>query len=198
MLPPFLAYILTFASTWRYPLLIVGTIVEGPVLMIASGILLRTGIFTLVPLFLVLVIGDLVADIFWYYVGYYFAEPLIRRYGHFFGLSPEKFAVAKELFQRYHTKILLISKVTIGFGMALATLVAAGATRVPFRIYLLLNFIGEVILVAILMSIGYFFGEVYTRISGDLKIAFIIAVIVLAGGATYGFSRYIKNKILAS
>ncbi len=198
MPPPFLTYILTFASAWRYPLLIAGAIIEGPVIMVASGIMLRTGIFALVPLFLALVIGDLLADIFWYFVGYYFAEPLIRRYGHFFGLTPEKFVVAKELFRRYEAKILFISKVTIGFGMALATVIAAGATRVPFRTYMLLNFLGEVILVSGLLAIGYFFGEVYTRISGDLKIVFVISVIVLVGAATYGLSRYFKNKILTS
>ena len=94
----------------RYVLIGVAAIVEGPVLMVACGFLLSQGALTLAPLFTALVLGDLVGDIIWYYIGYFFADPFIARHGHFFSVTPELMDRAKKLFSRYHTNILLISK----------------------------------------------------------------------------------------
>lgn len=192
----FLAQASSLLSAYKYPLVFVGVIIEGPLLMIACGFFLRLGVFSFWPLYLSLVAGDLVADIAWYYIGHFFARPLLYRYGKFFGLTQEKFDKAVVLFRKYHTKILLISKLTIGLGMALATLVVAGASRVPIKAYILLNAIGEILLVAVLLSVGYFFGNVYSNIAGGFKIFFAIGAALIAVVSLYGFSRYMKNKIL--
>ena len=62
----------------------------------------------------------------------YGAKAVVHEHGGVFGISYENFEKVQGLFREYHDRILLISKVTIGFGMALATLIVAGATRVPF------------------------------------------------------------------
>ena len=79
----FLTGLLGFASYFRYPLIGVGVIFEGPVLMVASGLLYRTGFFELTPLFIAILIGDLVGDVFWYVVGRYFADPILKKQGKF-------------------------------------------------------------------------------------------------------------------
>jgi len=117
----------------RYPLIFIGTIIEGPILMVACGFFIRFSTLTLMPTYFVLVAGDLLADIAWYYAGYFYAEPVLLKHGKFFSITPEVFDKAKELLRRYHTSILLISKITVGFGLALATIVVAGATKVPFK-----------------------------------------------------------------
>jgi membrane protein DedA with SNARE-associated domain len=171
-------------------------ILEGPILMIASGFFLKLGFFSLIPLYCVLVIGDLVADIGWYYVGYYFAEPIFKKQGRFFGVTPEIFEKMKKLVHDHQTKILLGSKVTIGFGLAIATVISAGAARVPIRKYILLNTIGEIFLAATLLTIGYFFGQFYSSIFDGFKIIFLVAGIVFGGVVIFGFSRYIKSRAL--
>ena len=195
-LPTFVSYALAFAGQFKYPLLFVGVVVEGPILMIAAGFLLNQGVFSLAPLFFTLLIGDLVADVGWYYIGYYFVEPFLKRHGHFLSVTPALLEKAKGLFRQYHVKILLISKVTIGFGMALATVTAAGATRVPFKVFLLLNVIGEFILVAVLLTIGYFFGQIYTTIAGGFKIVFIVGAVLISLALLFGVSGYVKNKFM--
>ena len=172
-----------------------GIVIEGPILMVASGFLVLSGFFGLVPAFLVILAGDLLGDVIWYYIGYFFAEPFLRKYGKFFKISPELFEKAKKLFHENHTKILLISKITIGVGMALATLMAAGASHVPFKKYMLLNFIGELALVSILMSIGYFFGQMYVSISGAMKIYFIIGTFIIMSIVVYYLLRYAKRAV---
>jgi membrane protein DedA with SNARE-associated domain len=197
VMPTLLVYALSFTAKIKYLLIFFGALIEGPVLMVASGFFLRYGIFSIVPLFIVLVLGDLTGDVLWYYAGYYFAEPLIKKYGKFIGVTPVIFEKGKELFHRYHEKILFLSKITLGFGMAVAILMTAGATKVSFKKYMLMNLLGEFIFITTLLSFGYFFGELYNRVANDFKIAFIIVLIILIGLIFYGVSKYFKRKTLS-
>lgn len=195
VLPESLQAVLVFAEQYKYPLVFLGSLLEGPLVMIAAGFLYHQGVFSLLPLFLALMIGDLIADVGWYFIGYYFAEPVIRRHGHLLGISTENLEKAKDLFRKYHARILLLSKVTMGFGLALATLMAAGATRVPFRIYLLINTLAEPIFVAIMLAGGYFFARFYVLVADGFKIGFIVASTVLVVTFVYAFSKYMKSRV---
>ncbi len=197
-LPVLLSHFTDIISQSKYVLIFFGAIIEGPILMIASGFLLHLGVFSAVPLFAALLAGDLVGDVIWYYFGYFFAEPILKRHGHFLSVTPELLEKTKELFHRYHARILLISKITMGFGMALGTLMAAGITRIPFRTYMFLNALGELILITWMLSIGYFFGQLYPYVADSFKVAFIIGIIIIAIIFVYGFSRYVRSKITKS
>lgn len=190
----FLNSILDFASYYRYPLIAIGTIFEGPILMIASGFLYRTGFFAIIPLFIAILIGDLIGDIIWYVAGRYFANPILSKKGRFIGITPERFERINELFSKYHEKILIFSKLTLGLGFAVGILTAAGMAKVPFRKFMVINIIGEFFLVSALLAIGYFFGQVYLNISDNLKIGFLVVVAALVVIAFYLFSRYISRK----
>jgi membrane protein DedA with SNARE-associated domain len=126
-------------------------------------------------------------------MGSHFLEPFLKKRGHFFSVTPELFEKGKKLFERYNEKILLISKMTLGFGMAIVILMVAGATKVPFKTYLFINIIGEIFLVAVLLFIGYFLGNVYPYIADGFKTMFLFGSILIAGFAMYGFSRYVKS-----
>ncbi len=193
----FISGLHAFIIHFKYLLLFFGVIVEGPIIMVASGFLIHQGIFELLPAFIAIFAGDLAGDVAWYYIGYYFAEPFLRKHGHFLSVTPEGLEKAKLLFKRYHVKILLISKMTLGFGMALATLIAAGATRVSFRLYMLLNALGEFILIALLLVAGYYFGYLYASIAKGFKNFFLIGLVAFVALLIYGFTKYMKKKITA-
>lgn len=197
-IPDFITYSLDAVGQIKYVLVFIGMIVEGPIVMVASGFFLRLGAFTLLPLYFVLVIGDLVADIMWYYIGYYFAEPIIKKRGHLLSITPEIFEKMKGMLHNNQTKILLGSKLTMGFGLAIATIVSAGASRISFKKFFFLQVIGEIFLAAILLSVGYFLGHFYTYIYDGFKILFLIAGITFGAILVFGFTKYIKNRILKS
>ena len=79
--------------------------------------------------------------------------------------------------------------------MALPVLMTAGATRIPIRTYVIVNFIGEIVMVGTLIGLGYFFGNVYAALEGGLRIGFIIGAVVISVALVFGFSRAMKNKI---
>jgi membrane-associated protein len=197
-LPPFITYSLHVAAHFKYVLLFIGTIIEGPIIMIASGFLLHLGIFTFWPLFISLALGDLVGDILWYYIGYYYAERFIKRFGKFFGLTLENFEKVKSIFSRHHKKIMFFSKLTMGFGLAIYILMVAGATRVHMKTYLIINFIGELFFVLMLLVLGSSFGKIYNSINHGFKIGFIIIAGIVVVVFIYNMQKYLRQRALKS
>jgi membrane protein DedA with SNARE-associated domain len=108
---------LTWIHSSRYLLLFIGAIIEGPVLMVTAGFLLKLNQFNLVPMYFALIAGDFTADMGWYAVGYFGARPLIDKVGRFLNITPEIIAKIEARFKMYQDKILFISKITMGLGL---------------------------------------------------------------------------------
>ena len=197
-LSPLLVSAISGLLYFKYPLIVLGTLFEGPILMITCGFLLHYNVFNLILVFIALVTGDMLGDIVWYYIGQKFADKFLINYGKYFGVSYESFAEAKTLFYKYHVNILIISKLTLGFGMSIVTLMVAGATRVSFKKYFTLNLFGELVLTAMLMYIGYFFGKIYVYIAEGFKLAFIIGLIFIVCISIFALTRFVKSRLLRS
>jgi membrane-associated protein len=187
---PFVQSLLMYRYAIAYPL----AIFEGPIVMMVAGFLIRLGFFDFWPIYLIMIAGDLTGDIIWYTVGRHGGRPLIERYGHWLNISPENIERAQEFFHEHQTKILFISKLTTGFGFAIATLIAAGASRVPFKKYITINFFGEFIWAGFLFAIGYFFGNLYIYVNKSLRWGFIIGLIVIAMLVVWGFGKAMRKR----
>lgn len=180
---------------YKYLALVALSFFEGPYIMMMSGFLIKLGVLTLGYTFIALSIGDLLADICWYYVGYHFGNRVIGRFGKFFDISAESIDSAKELFSKNRKMILLVSKMTAGFGLSLATLVTAGIVRTPFGEYVALNFFGQLVWTAIMLAVGYFFGHIYILVDNVLGKIFIIALGLAALYLMLRLSRRIGRRL---
>lgn len=188
--------VIDFIESSKYVLLFIGTIFEGPVIMTASGFLYRLGQFDFVPMYLCLISGDLTADIVWYCLGRFGTRKLIFKIGHFIGLTPEILKKVEDRFRKYHQKILIISKLTMGLGFAVVVLLVAGIFKVPFKNYLILNLIGGFIWTLILITVGYFFGNIFLIIPGQTKVIFLCVILfVVIFGFKYANNYLKKMKI---
>ncbi|MFA6386474.1 MAG: DedA family protein [Candidatus Paceibacterota bacterium] len=178
----------------KYILLIIGTIIEGPVVMMVSGFLFGLGQFSLVPMYFALVFGDFIADIGWYCLGRFGTRRTIFKYGHFLGLTPKLLEMMEERFHKYHQKILIISKLTMGMGFAFVVLIVAGTFKVPFKNYVFLNLVGGFIWTALLVTVGYFVGNIFLIIPNSLKVIFVAFVfIAIIIGLRYA-TKYLKKQ----
>lgn len=189
-----MAALVGLLAAYQYPIVVIGTILQGPVIMLGGGFLLRLGTFDFWPLYFSLLVGDFIGDIIWYWIGRSAAEPFLRRFGHIFGVTRRVFEKMENAFHQHDAKILFISKVTMGFGFALATLMAAGATKVPFKKYLILNLLGGFIWTGLLVFVGYFFGNFYYVVDESLRTTSLIASLTILLLLVYGFGSYIRAK----
>ncbi len=181
-----------------YIFLFLAAIVEGPVVMTFSGFLLKMQTVSFWPVYAVLMAGDLVADSAWYLLGYSYAAPFIKKYGKWFGVQEPVVVSLAQSFKRHHVVVLLISKITMGFGFSVAVLIAAGMSRVRFRSYILLNAVGQCVWTAVLLAVGYFFGNLYVTINRGFRDLAVVVFVASIVAFLYGFSRFLRKEKLLS
>jgi membrane protein DedA with SNARE-associated domain len=181
-------------GVFKYALLFIAAFFEGPVIMTATGFLLHFGQFNFLAAYLALVFGDLAGDFAWYAIGYFAGEKIIKKFGKYISLEEKIIDRINRLYQKHQGKIIILSKVTMGFGFSLATLTSAGMTRMPLKKFGLYNFFGGLIWVGLLMFLGYSLGSAYVRINEGFRTLFIISSTIAVVSALYGFQRYIRKK----
>lgn len=185
------ASIISFIGATRYGFLFVGTFIGGPPLMVAAGYFIHTHQLEFIPTYLTFVSADIVGDIVWYWVGRKGARSFLERYGRHFGFSHELVERLEQRFLKYHDRILIISKLTMGFGVAIAVLTVAGIMRVPFWRYLGINIAGELLWALIPLSIGFYFGDIADTLPSSVHLWFVIMSFI----ATIGMMRFVVKKI---
>ncbi|MBI5003857.1 DedA family protein [Candidatus Kaiserbacteria bacterium] len=172
--------VLAFIDASKYVLLWLGCYFEGTIVMLTGGVLVQLHQLDFWPTYFVLLSADFFADMTWYYIGYFGARPMMVRWGWLVGVSPEILPKIERRFHTYHTWILVISKLTMGLGLAVGTLMTAGMLRVPVARYAAINFFGGIVWVFLLCGIGFYFGNVLELIPPKLQLASVIAILILS------------------
>lgn len=175
----FLASVWLFFEASKYPLLFIGCFIEGTIVMMGAGILWHSGVVEFWPAYIALLAADFLADVMWYVIGYFGARKFVNKWGHHIGMTPENVAKIERRFHKHHTWILLISKLSMGFGLAVATLTTAGMLRIPFYRYMAINVVGGFIWVYAMMLVGYYFGNVLAMIPREFQIGFAVVALAL-------------------
>jgi membrane protein DedA with SNARE-associated domain len=150
------------------------SVVEGPVVSVVTGFVAARGYFHWYWALLLLVCGDLIGDLIYYWIGYHGGAPLARlgRYlGLRGGLSPE---LRRDLRQNAG-KMLLIGKWTHSIGCVV--LIGSGMLRLPLPRFLLVNLLATIPKSAALLGLGFFVGQNFPLIERHA----ILATLVLAG-----------------
>ncbi len=180
---------------YKYPILVLLAFIEGPYVMMMSGFLIKLGILSLIPTYIALSVGDLLGDIAWYYVGYFFGIPFINRFGMYIGITKGHLDTLISIFVKHKKKILMGSKLTAGFGLSLSTLITAGIARIPIGEFILLNLVGQFAWTAIMLAIGYFFGNLYIAINNIGGKIFIVFLALLVLFLMLRASKYVGQRI---
>ena len=192
----FLFKIFSFVPIIKYPLIVMGALLVGPLMTMISGIFIRLNTLDLVPAYFVLITADLIGDIGWYWIGRAWGRPFIRKFGKYFSITENHVITLEKFFHRFHDRILIISKLTMGFGFAAVTLFTAGFSRVPFRRYLLLNALGEFFWTALWLAIGFFFTDLFVRVNTVLSRVAVTGGIIIFFALVIGVAKYLRHRIL--
>lgn len=190
---------LTHAAA-NYPILVYGFIIivsffEGPILALFCGVLYRLDAVYIVPVYFSLMSGDLIGDCIWYYLGHHFGERFVERFGHYFSINTKNIKAVSKIFHGHKDTILLVSKLTMGLGFAVVTLFTAGMVKIPFRRYITLNILGQFVWTALLLTIGYTFGQLLVTFNNIIARISIFGVLLIFIIALFGFGKYMKNRM---
>lgn len=180
---------------YKYALMVPLAVIEGPILSMVCGLFIKTGALVFLPTFAALAAGDLIGDALWYWVGRNYGHRFIARFGKYFTITEENVATVQRIFDKYHTSILLFSKLTMGLGFPGVTLFTAGMTRIRFWKFMALNSIGQIGWTGMLLAVGYYLGDIYLSFENVFGLISAGSLMALAFLALFGFGRYVRATI---
>lgn len=178
-----------------YLIIVVLACAEGPILSMIFGVLIKLGYFHFWPIYAALMLGDLIGDTVWYYVGRRYGHRFVRRFGKYVSVSEDNISQVTQAFHRYKHPILFLSKISNGLGFSIVTLITAGMIKIPFGRYLFTNLLGQFIWSGLLIGVGYFFSEAYMQVDTWLSRIAIIVVFIVLALLFVGFSKYLKARV---
>jgi membrane-associated protein len=114
-------------------------------------------------------------------LGYYGGRRLLERYQSFFGVEKPVVERGERLFARYGSLTIFFARFV--FGMRIIAGPLAGVLRMPWKRFILFNFLGAALWVSVISSVGYFFGRHWDRLEREIKrldLAAAVALLLIA------------------
>lgn len=128
--------------------------------------------------------GAIIGDNIGYLIGRFIGLRVLRRYGRYVLLPPERLEVGRRLFAKHGGKVVLFGR----FVAILRTLAAllAGANGMPWPRFMLANAVGGIAWACLYGFGAYALGHEITRLQGPLGIAaLVITVLVIVAMVLY-------------
>lgn len=162
-----------------------GVIVGGEILLLAAGFLAAQGYFNVFSVIFLATIAVILVDILWYILGRFGEKALVTRLQKVLIGKKEKTVGLDQLLKKHASKTILL--VRFVYGVRAMVLILAGALRMHFGKFVLLNVIGSLVWATTMTLLGYFFGESWQVLRQYVQnsvlfvtLIFVIGIIVIS------------------
>ena len=159
------------------------------VAMIPAGYLASKGEMSLVAAFLAGAGGSLAGALFNYVLGHHLGRAFLVKYGRYILLKPETIDRVEDFFAKYGPASTFWGRLLPGIRQYIS--LPAGIGRMPLASFSIYTFLGAGIWCAVLLGLGYVFGEHEDKIQSVLHYL-IGAIIVIVIGVFYYYMK--RNK----
>lgn len=132
---------------------------------------------TLFGVIIVGVIACTLGDNIGYWIGHRGGRPLLERQRKLFRVSQEHLARGERFFIRYGSFTIFFARFV--FGMRILAGLLAGVLRMPWKKFVLFNFLGAVVWVSVMASLGYFFGSRLQWLTDEVEHVEIVLIGIL-------------------
>ena len=161
-----------------------GLPVPGETILLVAGYFCSTGVFRLPLVMLIATVGAVTGDNIGFAIGHHYGRGFLLRVGRFVFLTPKRLERMENYFQSHGNKTILVARFITGLRVFAALL--AGASKMPWRVFVVYNVAGAVLWSIVITSLGYLFGASLPLLvkwvgrSGTilLIVAIVIAVVV--------------------
>jgi membrane protein DedA with SNARE-associated domain len=166
-----------------------GTMIEGDLTLLFSGVLARAGLFTFEEAFAVGMAGGFVGDSLSYMIGARFRGR--ARTWHFFIRARPR---VEKLMRRFGVLSVFIVKYV--YGLRTTSAIFCGLAHFGFVKFAGLTLVSCAVWVAVLAGLGFTFATGIEKLVGDLKrIQIILLVVVIIVATVYIISRFERRVI---
>ena len=126
-----------------------------------------------------------------YWIGNRGGRPLLHRYQRVFRISDDRIARGEKLFERFGPVTVFFARFV--FGMRILAGPLAGVLRMPWRRFVLFNFLGAAVWVTVISCVGYFFGQHWQRLVQIVSRVNVVIFVVAVGVVLVAWWRYRKK-----
>jgi membrane protein DedA with SNARE-associated domain len=147
------------------------------VLLLASFLAYSQHELSLSWIIVVATIAATLGDNLGFALGAYGGRPLLARYQAVFRIRDKTLARGESLFARFGAVTVFFARFV--FGMRIIAGPMAGVLRMPWRKFLIFNFLGAMVWVTVISVVGYLFGQNWSLLEQYLK-RFDVAVAIVA------------------
>ena len=171
-------------QTWGYPVVFLGTLLEGETVLLLAGLAAQAGYLELQWVMATAWAGAVTGEQIWFFVGRRHGERLLERFPR---LRPGAERV-RALLARHHLPVILSLRFL--YGLRTVGPIVLGSSPVPWARFTALDFAAAVVWAVAVASAGYAFGQVLTLWLGDLKrFEHVLALVLIAAGAALWWFR---------
>jgi len=149
---------------YKYWIVVPLAFFEGPVTSLIAGFMVRLGYLYLIPILILFVVGDIVPDIVYYFIGRYGNRTkIIKRYMSTSNFLSRNLSVVEKLWSDHGKKTMFFTK--IAYGLSTPFLISAGLVKMPFKKFIKYELPISVIQYIVLIGIGYLLGTSFELVS---------------------------------
>jgi len=163
---------------WSYIILMILVFVEGPAATLVAATMAASGILRADLVFLVSMIANFLADVFWYALGYFGGS---RRILLRIGFIRRRWFTIRRLqrdLRGQAARIYLLTKLSMGL-LTIPLLIASGMSRVPWYRLALVSLVVEPIWNALLVLAGLRLGEYVAQLEHGLQALAVVGTVVV-------------------
>jgi membrane-associated protein len=172
---------LQYFVKYHLPVIFVGTVIEGEVVLIAGGFLVSEGLLSFPVLLSVSTFAAVLGDNFFFWLGRSqrtgARHPLAARFVNFIG--EHRLFRGEEFLRRHGGKSVFLIRFL--YGLRFAGAMTAGYLGMPFNRFFFFNLIGCATWALVLGGSGYLFGRSLEAVDRSIRLAKIGAILVLGG-----------------
>jgi membrane-associated protein len=167
------------------------------VLLLASFVAYSQNELSLPWIIVVATVACTLGDNLGYALGVYGGRAVVTRYQAFFRIKDKTLARGEDLFARFGAVTVFFARFV--FGMRVIAGPMAGVLRMPWRKFLIYNFLGAAVWVTVISGAGYLFGQHWWRLEGYIKrFDIALAIVALVAAAFWWWRRRRQSRNGAS
>ncbi|MFA6462108.1 MAG: DedA family protein [Candidatus Woesearchaeota archaeon] len=190
--------ILAFLQSAGYLLLLLVIILEGPIITIVAAFAAFMGVFNVYVVFALSVLGNIIGDIIYYYLGRISRRGVIERYLQKSKIKKGTLHKIESSLRNNPGKALTIIKLVPP--LPAPGLILAGVVNIRIKTFLFYSFILTFISSLVLVLIGYYTGlafESFTKYSRYLELSVLLILVlgVITWFSYRGFSRRVYENM---
>jgi membrane protein DedA with SNARE-associated domain len=134
-----------------------GVPVPGETILLIAGYFASTGEFQVLLVILIATTGAVIGDNIGFAIGHHYGRGVLLRFGRFIFLTPKRFNQMENYFESHGNKTILVARFITGLRVFAALF--AGASKMPWRIFVVYNIAGAILWGVVITLLGYLFGH---------------------------------------